>query len=147
MDRTLSLEIRKLDNEVRQRVIALSSPEKIDNITAMHGWIIGYLMEHVGEDVFQRDLEQNFKIRPSSVSSLLKLMEKNGLIMRKSVAYDARLKKIELTAKAYECNMQRRKDIMKIETQMKRGVSDEELAVFFNVIAKFRSNLKTEETK
>lgn len=56
---------------------------------------IGYRSEK--EDVFQRTIEVEFQIRPSSVTSMLKLLEKNGYIKRESVPYDARLKKLVLT--------------------------------------------------
>ena len=54
------------------------------------------------EDVFQRTIEEEFHIRPSSVTSILKLLEKNGYIKRESVASDARLKKLVLTSTGQE---------------------------------------------
>lgn len=51
------------------------------------------------EDVFQRTIEEEFHIRPSSVTSMLQLLEKNGHIKRESVPEDARLKKLLLTEK------------------------------------------------
>ena len=41
-------------------------------------------------DIFQRDIEEEFGIRRSSVTSVLQLMEKNGYIKRVSVCEDAR---------------------------------------------------------
>lgn len=49
------------------------------------------------EDVFQRTIEEEFHIRPSSVTSMLKLLEKSGYIKRESVPEDARLKKLVFT--------------------------------------------------
>ena len=53
-------------------------------------------------DLRQKDFEQQFNIRRSTASNILALIEKNGLIQRESVPYDARLKKIVLTDKAIE---------------------------------------------
>ena len=63
----------------------------------MQGWIIGYLYQNRDKEVFQRDIQEQFSIRRSTVTGILQLMEKNGLITRSSVERDARLKKLELT--------------------------------------------------
>ena len=52
--------------------------------------------------MFQRDLQAHFSVRRSTVTGLLQLMEKKGLITRSSVAQDARLKKIQLTPRAIQ---------------------------------------------
>ena len=68
----------------------------------MQRWVIGYLSEHEGKDVFQRDLEEEFSVRRSTATGILQLMEKNELITREPVSHDARLKKLVLTPKAIE---------------------------------------------
>ena len=65
----------------------------VDELTAMHGWILGYLCRNEHKDIFQKDIEAEFKICRSTVTNILKLMEKKGYIKRESVPYDARLKK------------------------------------------------------
>ena len=74
-------------------------------------------------DVFQKDIEKEFKIRSASVTSVIQLMEKKNYIERVCVKKDARLKKLVLTEegnKIYEkvfleiCNIE--KKIMKILT-------------------------------
>lgn len=49
------------------------------------------------QDVYQRNLESEFHVRRSSVTSLVQQLEKKGLIERVSVESDARLKKLILT--------------------------------------------------
>lgn len=51
----------------------------------MNGWVIVYLAHNSDRDVFQRDLEERFNVRRSTVSNILSLMEKKGLIKRESV--------------------------------------------------------------
>jgi DNA-binding MarR family transcriptional regulator len=51
-------------------------------------------------DIFQRDIESEFDIRRSSVTSGLQGLERNGFIRRDNVEGDARLKKLTLTDKA-----------------------------------------------
>ncbi len=141
MEHNVCLEIRKFDNEIRRKIESLRSAETLNGMTAMHGWIISYLIENSDSPIYQKDIEDTFKIRPSSVTSLLKLMEKNGLIVRRSVEADARLKRIEPTDKAYSCYMSLREEIDRMQELMIRDVSDEEMKHFYRVIAKFRSNL------
>jgi DNA-binding MarR family transcriptional regulator len=51
-------------------------------------------------DIFQRDIEAEFDIRRSSVTSILNGLEQGGLIRRESIEDDGRLKKLTLTDKA-----------------------------------------------
>lgn len=68
-------------------------------ITHMQFAILSFITRSTndGKDVFQKNLEISFDIRPSSVSSILSLMEEKKLIKRVSVKNDARLRKIILT--------------------------------------------------
>lgn len=50
-----------------------------------------------GAPVYQRDLENCFKLRRSTISSLLTNLEKKGLILREPVPHDGRLKRLVLT--------------------------------------------------
>ncbi len=54
------------------------------------------------QDIFQKDIEKEFGIRPSSATGLLQALEQAGLISREPVSSDGRLKKIVLTERAKE---------------------------------------------
>lgn len=54
------------------------------------------------QDIYQKDIEEEFGIRPSSATGLLQALEQQGLIRREAVSLDGRLKKIVLTEKAQE---------------------------------------------
>ncbi len=92
-------------------------------------------------DVFQRDLEARFNIRRSTATGILKLMEKNGLIVRETVEYDARLKRLVLTEKAVKLHETIVREIDIIENTMRQGLSQEEFDSFFNTIEKIKKNL------
>ena len=72
----------------------------------MQGWIIGYLYRHSDEDVFQKDLEAEFQMARSTASGILQSMEKKQLIIRESIPRDARLKRLVLTPKGMEFQME-----------------------------------------
>ncbi|MFQ9564328.1 MAG: MarR family winged helix-turn-helix transcriptional regulator, partial [Faecalibacillus intestinalis] len=91
--------------------------------------------------VFQRDLEEEFSIRRSTATGILQLMEKNDLIIRQPVSYDARLKKLVLTKKASEIQNEIHKEIEKHDKKVREGITEEELEVFFNVMKKIKKNL------
>ena len=76
-----------------RNLMAAARERGVDELTAMHGWILGYLCRNEHKDIFQKDIEAEFKICRSTVTNILKLMEKKGYIKRESVPYDARLKK------------------------------------------------------
>ena len=68
-------------------------------------------------------------------------MEKNDLIIRQPVSYDARLKKLVLTKKASEIQHEIHKEIEKHDKKVREGITEEELEVFFNVMKKIKKNL------
>lgn len=113
----------------------------VDCMTGMHGWMIHYLYMHQAEEIYQKDLEQQFEIRKSTVSMILQTMEKNDLIHRSAVDHDARLKKITLTEKAVALHLQIEKEVTQFEEDMTADISDEELEAFLRTAGKLRQNL------
>lgn len=114
----------------------------VDSLTGTHGWVIRYLYENKDNDIFQRDIEKTFGVRRSTVTSMLQIMEKNGLITRGSVPYDSRLKKITPTEKALELHRQISYEIDAIEAELSAGLSEEEIASFIATIEKIKKNLQ-----
>ena len=98
----IGFQIRTLSHLVKRTVDQAAFDGVDDHPTGVQGWIIGYLYRNRDKEVFQRDIQEQFSIRRSTVTGILQLMEKNGLITRSSVEQDARLKKLELTPRAIE---------------------------------------------
>ena len=113
----------------------------------MHGFIIGYLYDNSDHDIYQREIEEKFNIRRSSVSSVLGLMEKNGLIKREAVEHDARLKKLVLTDKAKKLHERVHEEIEELEDTLTKGISQSELDSFMNTLDKLKTNLEEREGK
>lgn len=127
-----------MDNDefIGEKIIILSMKirRKLDNetskygITGVQGRIIGFLFFNFDKrDIFQKDIEQELEIRRSSVTSVLQLMEKNGLIERVSISKDARLKKLVLTEKGNEVQRNVYNRILDLEQSLKEELSEEEL--------------------
>lgn len=142
--RAIGFEIRALNNLI-SRYVHYTRPKEVNDFTAVHGWAIRYFYENRENDIFQKDFENHFSIRRSTASKILQLMEKNELITRETVPYDARLKKIMLTEKAIEMHMIIHTDIERLEKQLSSEISQEELTAFFQILDKIKANCSCEE--
>lgn len=124
---------RKVDNALNSRCE--------EKITGMQGFVIGFLSRNKDKDMFQRDIEKEFSIRRSTATSILQLMEKNGLITRVPFEKDARLKKIVLTEKSLRRHKIFTEEIDSLEQKLYSGLTEEEKAEFFRIIEKIKSNI------
>ena len=145
-ERKIGFELHRSSRLVKRYMDNDASKLYIDKMTGTHGWAIGFFYHNRDRDIFQKDFEQEFNIRRSTASNILALIEKNGLITRESVPYDARLKKITLTQKALDIQCTVDKAFENLEENIKKGISEEELQVFFKVIDKINSNLERNDT-
>lgn len=142
----LSFELHRSSRLVKRYMDNDASKLYVDKMTGTHGWAIGFFYHNRDKDVFQKDFEQEFNIRRSTASNILALIEKNGLIKRESVPYDARLKKITLTQKALDVQSVVDKAFENLEDNMRKGISEAELEIFFKVIDKINNNLERTDT-
>ena len=129
--------VSKLSNKLRRKLDMLSSRKEF---SGSQGRTLHFLLAQT-EDVFQKDIEEEYSIRPSTATELLKQMEANGLIRREPVAYDNRLKKIVLTDKALVYKQQVVEDLTSLEKTLTKGISEKNMEVFFEVIEKMMDNL------
>lgn len=91
------MQMMSIMNLLRRATInSVLSTNEIGSITQVA--TMGYLYLHQDKSVFQKDLESQFKLRRSTVSSMLQTLEKKGYLRRNPVDYDARLKQITLTS-------------------------------------------------
>ena len=145
-NRRLGFELHRSSRLVKRYMDNDATKLYVDKMTGTHGWAIGFFYHNRDRDVFQKDFEQEFNIRRSTASNILALIEKNGLIKRESVPYDARLKKITLTQKALDVQSVVEKAFESLEDTMKKDITEEELEVFFRVIDKINNNLERTDT-
>ena len=128
---------------IKQGINASFGGDCID-ISGYQMRVLGFVKKHSshGEMIFQKDIEHEFKIKGSSVTSVLNNLEKNGYILRKSVESDRRLKQIVLTEKAENvCKMQW-KAIQKYESAIERGLTSDEIENLQKTLQKIEENIK-----
>ena len=82
-----------------------------------------------------------------SVSEVLKLMQKNGLIERQSVKHDARLKKIVLTDKGRQLDAEVQQSMDAVENEVAAMLSEEEFAAFEKTVEKLIQKLMEKQDK
>ena len=105
-----------------------------NGLTSIQTRILGYLRreEEYELNVFQKDIEEVFRIKKSSVTSVLQTLEKKGLIVRESIPEDARLKKLILTDKARRMQGSTYHKIGKMEEEIRSLFTEEEFIHFIN---------------
>lgn len=143
----IGFQVRALSNLIKRQVDQCAAVTHEMPTTAMQGWVIGYLYENRDKDVFQKDVQQRFSVRRSTVTGMLQLMEKNGLIVRSSVESDARLKKITLTPKAIEMHEQIVDGIKQVEQMINNSLTQQEQQTFIALCEKVRLNLEKQQNQ
>lgn len=143
--RKIFFELNKTSRNIKRFLDCGKNKPYIDKITGNHGHIIGFIYENREKDLFQKDIETKFNIRPSTASNMLRIMEKNGLIERKSSKDDARLKRVVLTKKSLDIHEVVMNDLHAFNEKMTEGISEDELTLFFSVLDKINNNIKEAE--
>ena len=137
LTRSAARYVSKLSNKLRRKLDMLSSRNEF---SGSQGRALHFLLAQTA-DIFQKDIEEEYSIRPSTATELLKQMEKNGLLIREPAPYDNRLKRIVLTDKALVYKDQVVEELTDLEETLVRGIPEEKLEVFFEVIEKMMDNL------
>ncbi|MGN0205223.1 MAG: MarR family winged helix-turn-helix transcriptional regulator [Coprococcus sp.] len=137
----LGLLIMRTATMIRRHADANVYMSRVKKITGANGWIMRYLNEKDGEDVYPKDIEEKFGVTRSTVSRVLKGMEAKGLIYRESVSGDARLKKIILTEEGRRINQHAAAECRALEDRVKSGLSDEEIRTLERLLKKIADNM------
>ena len=129
--------------------VAHKMKREIDNakqklgVSGVQGRIIGYVRcESKNHDVFQKDIEEHFELRGSSVTSTLQNLEKMGFIVRESIPTDQRLKRIVLTQKALDIHNQITKNIEQVEKEAFSSINKEEEQLLSDLLKRILNNIE-----
>lgn len=139
-DRKVAFEIKLLDNLINRKIIENKKDNK--KMSHVQASILKYLFENKDKTIYQTDLEVFLNVRRSTISGILKTMEKNNLIKRIDSKNDARKKEITLTDYSIKKSKEMKKKVTLFETLLTKGISYEELEIFFKVIDKLKENVK-----
>lgn len=131
--------IGKLSNQIRRRIDALASKGAF---SGAQGRALHFILSQP-EELFQKDIEEEFGLRPSTATELLKKMEQNGLIRRETSGYDGRRKRIIASSKAVQYKDQVMEGLEQLEEDLTRGISEEDMDTFYRVIDKMLENVSS----
>ena len=108
-------------------------------ITPAEGRTLEFIAAYNGP-VYQKDIEEEYGLRPASASELLQNMEKQGLITRKTGPADRRRKIICIT----EARMQDAEEMVEkmavMEARLIHGIETDRLIVFREVLEQILCN-------
>ena len=135
--------INKISNRLRRRSVALQ--EKLGMSGAQGNILNKILVDGRKRPVYQKDIEKEFGLRPSTATEALKNLEAKGLICRISEKQDGRLKRIELTSKAEEIRHLITSEIAESENLLLKGITEEERRIFIEIGKKMLKNLDEAE--
>lgn len=135
--------INRISNRLRRR--SLKVQESI-GITGAQGNILDYiLVESSHRSVYQKEIEKEFGLRPSTATEALKLLEEKGLISRIPEEWDGRYKRIVFTPKAQAVKETLRREIEESESILLQGISPSDQEHFLETAAKMLKNLDIQE--
>lgn len=104
----------------------------------------GGMLVHIGMDnngLTQKELAQKLCVRPSSITSMLDTLEREGLVCRRTDENDKRVKHIFLTdSGAALCN-RFLKQLTKLNSAFFNGFTPEERTLFWSHVCKIKNNM------
>ena len=135
--------INRVSHQLKRQMLW---PDEPGDLTILQKSILHFILfETMQRDLYQKDLEKEFKVRRSPASENLRLLEKKGYLYRECAKEDARLKKIIPTEKAVCLRGQLLKSIERTEERIRQGIPEEDLKVFFRVLKQISANLSSWE--
>ena len=103
--------------------------------------ILDFMLSKDG-NLFQKDIEEEFIISPSTASEILRNMEKKDLIERRTMEDDARFKRIVITEKAEVLGITVERIISSLDEDITKGIPDRQLKTFCQVLERMAANLQ-----
>ncbi len=149
MEKTFRLggEIRCVSNLIKRKIDSDPIFSEQNKVTGTHGYMLGFLCHksNSNEPVYQKDLEQAFSIRRSTVTEILNTMESNGLIIRENSNIDKRLKKLTVTERGYQTHKLIVSRLNALDDELRNLLTKDELNAFISGLEKLKNNLLEKE--
>lgn len=146
MNNSISIghELAYTNNLIARRIARGGNNKYAMNISPIQVRIVKYLVKQNNKAILQKDMEYLFNIRRSTVSGVIKTMEKNNIIIRENVKDDNKSKEIKLTDDVYKRANDLVKELKELDLELLRDVNKEDLEVFMRVLKNIQDNLKEE---
>ena len=129
--------IGRLHNLIRRR---LQKDCKNLNCSGAEMRILTYLLS-IDDPVYQKDIENEFFLRPPTATEVLKRMEKGGFITKVTEKDDARKKRLVATEKSLALKAETVERIHTLGMDITQNLSEEEIQAFCSIAEKMVENL------
>ena len=141
------LEMKRFGRKIHLMVEKLAKEQGIESMAGPQGRVLHIVAHRAeeGKDTLIKDIEQELDISKSVASNLMKRMEKNGFIQLEVSKTDKRAKYIRLTPQSQERMKKIRDFFDEMDRSILNGVSEQELLIFSQVMAKFYQNIESLE--
>ena len=140
--RRLSFTLRVIQNQIKAVICRDVPKSDFAPQSQLQGGILGYLYHHREMPVYQRDIEKEFRISRATATNTLQVMERNGLIVRRSQDSDGRLKRIFMTEEAAANHAKVDAHMEMMDERMLRGLSPEEVSDLYRYLDTILRNLE-----
>lgn len=137
-------ELAYTNNLISRRIARGGNNKYAMNISPIQVRIVKYLVKQNNKAILQKDMEYIFNIRRSTVSGVIKTMEKNNIIIRENVKDDNKSKEIKLTNEVYLRANELVRKLRELDLELLKDVNKEDLEVFMRVLKNIQDNLKEE---
>ena len=146
MDNTIESKIREHLRQIGQRSKLLLDERLVPyDITPQQARLIGFVCseQQQGNITYQKDIEEAFELKGSSVTSLLQGLQRKGFIMRRSDASDERRKVVTVLPKGQELVSKFETVFHEIDEQMVQGLTPEQQQRLVQTLEQMASNLES----
>lgn len=130
--------VRRLDHLIVQSINR--GFEALD-LTSTQSHVLRYLSEHEDRVVYPRDIERRFGLTHPTVSGVLQRLEAKQLICCTADPDDRRCKRVTLTDEARQYLQEISRFFSTLEQVILRGMSDEEVRMFYCLLDRSSNNL------
>ena len=140
MSKRIGTELREVQQLIKQRMEIERGNDSI-NLTHVQVRLLFFLYKSE-KPIYQKDIEQYLKIRRSSATQMLNVLERDGYIVRQIAKHDARLKEIQVTDSTLLLIDVMEAHINKTEWMLRQNIDEDDLSVFFKVLDQLKENIK-----
>lgn len=143
MEINIANELKSLDIEIGKRLFSIAKLNELDQPPSpLQGKILKFLVENDGKEIYQKNLEERFKVSKATISEVIQTMENNKLIERVPTKKDARLKQIILTDISRQRVNEMDKCFKTLNNELEKGLSEKEKEQFLVTLRKMKNNIK-----
>lgn len=140
MSRKIGKEMREVQ-QLLHRKYELKKEQQSEKLTQVQVHVLMYIHRHEGQ-VFQKDIEQHLKVRRSTATQILNVLERESYVERMRLESDARMKEIVVTDKTLALIDSMEKHMKETESMLRVNISKDDMETFFKVIDQIKENLK-----